>query len=61
MCSSDLLIGAEQRPLRIVEIRVGPCGIVSGVKTPEAVEGGDGLSSGLQVEGLSMEARGGAE
>ena len=55
------LIGAEQRPLRIVEIRVGPCGIVSGVKTPEAVEGGDGLASGLQVEGLGVEARGRAE
>jgi hypothetical protein len=31
------------------------------MKTPEAIEGGDGLASGLQVEGLSMEARGRAE
>jgi hypothetical protein len=44
-------------PLRIVEIWVGPCGIVSGVKTPEAVERGDGLGSGLQVEGLGTEAQ----
>src|ERR1700744_2636993 len=53
--------GAEQRPLRIVEIRVGPGGIVSGMKAPEAVEGGDGFAPGLQVEGLSVEARGRAD
>jgi hypothetical protein len=31
------------------------------MKAPEAVEGGDGLASSLQVEGLSMEAGGRAE
>jgi hypothetical protein len=31
------------------------------VKTPKAIEDGDGLASGLQIEGLGVEARGRAE
>src|ERR1700759_2310030 len=52
------LLGVEQRPLRIIEVRVAPRGVVSELKAPEAIERGDGFTCRLQVEGLGLEARG---